>query len=127
MQIGELARAAGVKISTLRYYERRELLAPTGRTSGNYREYDTDALRRVRFIRRAQHLGFTLTEVGQFLALPDATQLDQEGVAPMVASKIDEIDQRIRDLDRVKAALHSLVSEGTAQETCPVLAALADH
>lgn len=69
MRIGELAAEAGVNIQTLRYYERRGLLSFPERLASGYRIYDTDAVRRVRFIRRAQELGFTLQEIGDLLML----------------------------------------------------------
>lgn len=126
MRISELARAAGVGISTVRFYERRGLVTPTARTHGGYRHYDHEALRRLRFIRRAQRLGFSLAEVDQILALPDAAQLSVDELGGVIAQKVDEIEQRIRDLDRVRLALLDLARNG-AQEQCPVLAALADH
>lgn len=126
MRIAEAASAAGVGVSTLRFYERRGLLAPTARTRGNYRDYDDEAVRRVRFIRRAQQLGFTLVEVEQFLALPDAAQLSLDDVTSLVAGKIDEIDRRIRDLERVRQALLDVARNGATGQRCPVLAALAD-
>jgi len=68
VRIGEIAGRAGVNIQTLRYYERRGLLAPASRRESGYREYDEEDVRRVRFIRRAQDLGFTLEEIGDLLA-----------------------------------------------------------
>ncbi|MEV6348550.1 heavy metal-responsive transcriptional regulator [Actinoplanes sp. NPDC051851] len=126
MRIGELARAVGVGISTVRFYERRGLLEPSGRSGGNYRSYDDESVRRLRFIRRAQELGFTLGEIEQFLALPSVTDLDQHAVIDLVAGKLDEIDGRIRDLNRLRSALSTLAATGANRERCPVVAALAD-
>jgi DNA-binding transcriptional MerR regulator len=95
VRISELARAAGVGISTVRFYERRGLVTPTTRTNGDYRHHDHEALRRLKFVRRAQRLGFTLSEV----------------------------EQRVRDLERVRRALLEVAANGV-QEQCPVLAAL---
>jgi DNA-binding transcriptional MerR regulator len=125
VRISELARAAGVGISTVRFYERRGLVTPTARTGGNYREYDYESLRRLRFIRRAQQLGFTLAEVGQILALPSATDLDLTDLASVLAGKVTEIEQRIRDLGRVRVALLDVAQNGVREE-CPVVASLAD-
>ena len=69
MRIGELGAQAGVNAQTLRYYERRGLLGPTGRAASGFREYDANAVRQVRFIRRAQDLGFTLAEIRDLLGL----------------------------------------------------------
>ncbi|WP_285742606.1 MerR family transcriptional regulator [Lentzea sp. NBRC 105346] len=121
MRISDLARAAGVGISTVRFYERRGLVTPTARTHSGYRHYDDEALRRLKFIRRAQRLGFTLAEVEQILELPETTD-DFGGV---IAEKVTEIEQRIHDLGRVRHALLELARDGV-QEQCPVVAALAD-
>jgi DNA-binding transcriptional MerR regulator len=125
VRISELARAAGVGISTVRFYERRGLVTPIARTGGNYREYDYESLRRLRFIRRAQQLGFTLTEVDQILELPNATDLDLTELAGVLTEKVAEIEQRIRDLGRVRVALLDVAQNGV-RDDCPVLAALAD-
>ncbi|MFD9734793.1 heavy metal-responsive transcriptional regulator [Umezawaea sp. NPDC059074] len=124
MRIGEVARAAGVGISTLRFYERRGLVEPLGRTGGGYREYDEESVRRIKFIRRAQQLGFTLVEVAQFLDLPRAGALTGDDVSGLVAGKLGEIDTRIRDLGRMRAALVDLAVSGAVAEQCPVVAAL---
>ena len=121
VRISELARAAGVGISTVRFYERRGLVNPTTRTHGGYRHYDQEALRRLKFIRRAARLGFTLTEVEQILAF--STELD--GLEDVITEKVGEIEQRMRDLDRVRLALLDVAANGV-QEQCPVVAALND-
>ena len=124
MRIGEVARAAGVGISTLRFYERRGLVEPLGRTGANYREYDEESVRRIKFVRRAQQLGFTLVEVAQFLDLPRVGELTGDDVSGLVAGKLGEIDTRIRDLARMRAALVELATAGAVAEQCPVVAAL---
>ena len=121
MRISELARAAGVGVSTVRFYERRGLVVPTARTHGGYRHYDHEALRRLKFIRRAQRLGFTLAEVEQILAVSTADDLDDFG--EVITGKVAEIEQRMRDLGRVRLALLEVAANGV-QEQCPILAAL---
>ena len=121
--ISELARAAGVGVSTLRFYERRGLVTPTARTGGGYRHYDHEALRRLKFIRRAQRLGFTLAEVEQILTLPGA--VDADDFTGVIDEKVSEIEQRIRDLGRVRLALLEIAANGV-QEQCPIVASLAD-
>jgi DNA-binding transcriptional MerR regulator len=121
VRISELARAAGVGISTVRFYERRGLVNPTARTHGGYRHYDQEALRRLKFIRRAARLGFTLTEVEQILAF--STEFD--GLEDVITEKVGEIEQRMRDLERVRLALLDVAANGV-QEQCPVVAALND-
>src|SRR5499426_4690638 len=92
--ISQLARAAGVPVSTLRYYERVGLLAPTGRARNNYRFYTQDALQIVRFIRAAQATGFTLDDVRALLTLWHGhTALCQE-VEPLIAKRLEEVTQR---------------------------------
>ena len=119
MRISELARAAGVGISTVRFYERRGLVTPTTRTHGGYRHYDREALRRLKFIRRAQRLGFTLAEVEQILAVSVAT----DDLGDVISEKVTEIERRLRDLDRVRLALLEVAANGV-QEQCPIIAAL---
>jgi DNA-binding transcriptional MerR regulator len=128
MTIGELARRADVGVQMVRDYERRRLLpAATRRTSG-YREFTPAALERLRFIRRAQELGFTLSEIAELLALrldPHTTAADVKGRAEQ---KIGEIDHKVRDLERIRQALAHLSGgcHGGHGPTgdCPLLEAL---
>ena len=128
MLIGEVAAAAGVEVSTLRFYERRGLLLPAGRTPGGYRSYPRDAPRTVRFIRRAQQLGFTLTEIAAVLELRAAAgDVDPAAVGRRVEAKIAEVDGRIADLTRMRAALAALAAEGVDPHApCPVVGSLGD-
>jgi MerR family mercuric resistance operon transcriptional regulator len=128
MRIGELARRAGVNVQTVRYYERRGLLDdPRGRGDG-YREYGADTLERLRFIRRAQELGFTLTEIEELLTLrldPDTTAAQ---VKARAEAKISAIEGKLRDLERIRHALAHLAGRcrGGRGPTgdCPLLDAL---
>lgn len=123
VRISELARAAGVGISTVRFYERRGLVTPTARTHGGYRHYDREALRRLKFIRRAQRLGFTLAEVEQILAISVSVSVASDDLGDVISEKVSEIEQRLRDLDRVRLALLEVAANGV-QEQCPIIAAL---
>ncbi len=123
--IGSLARAAGVNVETVRYYQRRGLLPEAGGRKGAYRVYGGTELARLRFIRRAQALGFTLEEISGLLALDE--EADRERARAVARAKIADIDARIRQLEEVRAALHSLVTccEHTdARAPCPILQAL---
>jgi len=123
LKIGEAARAAGVHVQTLRYYERRGLLRPPARRGRNYRAYDRAAVERVRAIKRAQRLGFTLDEVEQLSQIRDGG-LEAERLLPLVAEKLAEIDDKLRDLRRMKRSLSQLVEAcacGGAIERCDVL------
>ena len=128
LAIGELARRAGVNVQTVRYYERRGLLdEPTRRESG-YRVYDASVLQRLRFIRRAQELGFTLGEIGELLALRMEPRTTAGVVKERAEQKIAEIDGRIHDLKRIRDALTHLAGRcrGGRGPTgdCPLLEAL---
>jgi Cu(I)-responsive transcriptional regulator len=128
--IGQLASATGVGVETVRFYERKGLLnAPARRLSG-YREYDDEAVERLRFIRRAQQVGFTLKEIRELLALradPDASRADVRGKAEV---KIDDIDTKVRDLLAMRESLVTLLAtcegDGPAAR-CPIIAAFGDH
>jgi MerR family mercuric resistance operon transcriptional regulator len=128
MTIGQLARRAGVGIQAVRYYERRHLLPAAARRASGYREFKPAALVRLRFIRRAQELGFTLSEIAELLALrldPHTTAAD---VKARAEQKIDEIDGKIRDLERIRHGLTHLAGRcrGGRGPTgdCPLLDAL---
>jgi MerR family copper efflux transcriptional regulator len=128
LTIGRLAARAGVGVATIRFYERRGLLAEPERTPAGYRRYPAAVVNRLRFIRRAQELGFTLAEIGELLSLTAAAASDCVPVRHSTVRKIESIDRRIRDLQRMRAALVELqaacVGSGPAAE-CPILDALA--
>ncbi len=124
---GQVAERAGVNIQTVRYYERRGLLpAPPRRPSG-YRQYDADHVARIRFIKRAQELGFTLQEIEELLSLRTDPDADSADVRGRTFSKMLEIDRKIEDLTRMRAKLAELASScsghGSTSE-CPILEAL---
>jgi Cu(I)-responsive transcriptional regulator len=128
MTIGELARQAGVGVQTVRYYERRRLLPAAARRSSGYREFTPAALERLRFIRRAQELGFTLSEIAELLTLrldPHTTAADFKARAE---EKIGEIERKLHDLERLRHALAHLAGgcPGGHNPTgdCPLLEAL---
>jgi DNA-binding transcriptional MerR regulator len=129
MRIGELAEQLGVNAQTLRYYERRGLLgAVRSRTSG-YRNYDTNAIRRVRFIRRAQSLGFTLEEIRDLLALwPDSAK-SCSAVERRARVTLGRIEEKIADLRQMSDALSKYVSacgNRAAWQQCPLLEELGE-
>ena len=109
---------------TVRYYERRGLLAEPIRSAGGYRSYPPEALRRVRFIKRAQELGFTLTEVETLLDLSDGRPDSCEAVRALATDKIADLRRRIADLHALRAGLTRLVATcelPRAQRECPIL------
>lgn len=126
MRIGEVARQAGVSIQTLRYYERRGLLARPARTPSGYRSYRDDAVRIVRFVKRAQELGFTLAEAGELLCLRDGRSESREAVRRRTEVKLRDIDGKLRALQAMRSALAVLVDSCgcAATPACPILEAL---
>src|SRR5262249_32060418 len=105
--IGQLAQAAPVPTSTLRYYERIGLLQPEGRSGGNYRVYSAAALKRLRFIRAAQATGFTLDDVTVLLNLRDGTTAPCAEVQTLLEERLTDTEQRLTDLRHVQRVLKS--------------------
>jgi MerR family copper efflux transcriptional regulator len=130
MLIGALAEAAGVGVETIRFYEREGLLPEPLRSSSGYRLYDADAVRRVRFIRRAKALGFTLSETGELLELRVTDPLSCDDIAARARRKIAVIEDRIGELKRISGVLHELVQACADRDVtgeCPILDALDDE
>ena len=127
LRISELADRAGVKADTLRFYEREGLLPAPPRQPSGYRAYPPEAVGRVRFIKRAQDLGFTLKEIAELLALrldPGTTCAD---VRRQARAKLDDTRAKIRDLRRIEAALLRLTTACPGRglvADCPILEAL---
>lgn len=126
LRIGDLATRAGVSADTLRYYERRGLLQPSGRRASGYREYPPEAEDVVRFIKHAQALGFTLAEVEELLPLRQGSVRRQVGleVRDVAMAKIVDIDEKLRLLSSLRGTLVELVAE--CDETCGADAASDD-
>jgi len=111
IRIGALSAQTGVTVEALRYYEQRGLVRPSGRRTSGYREYPADAVRLVRFIKRAQGLGFTLAEVEAMVQLRAGAW---SGDAPWqlreaAVSKVEDIDRRMRELGALRAALTEMI------------------
>lgn len=122
MKIGEAARRAGVGVQTLRYYERRALIAAPARSASGYRDYPSSVVERVRFIKQAQAIGFSLEETRQLLDLrPGGTC---GAVGALVAEKLADIDARIAALQAMRAHLVALGNGCVAgpRGVCGVLA-----
>jgi Cu(I)-responsive transcriptional regulator len=128
MTIGRLAEQAGVGVQTVRYYERRGLLPAAPRRPSGYREYDGAALDRLRFIRRAQELGFTLAEIAELLALRLDPRTTAADVKARAGRKLESVAGKIRDLERIRDALTHLAGQcrGGRGPTgdCPLVEAL---
>jgi DNA-binding transcriptional MerR regulator len=111
LQIGELAAAAEVGIETIRYYERRGLLPEPPRSASGYRRYPSSAIERVRFIRRAKELGFSLRETAELLALRTNERGQCADARRQIDGKLTDLEGRIADLRRVESALRLLRDE----------------
>jgi Hg(II)-responsive transcriptional regulator len=124
LTIGRLARAAEVGIETVRYYQQRKLL-PIPAARGAFRYYGAAAVNRIRFIKRAQELGFSLDEIGQLLKLQDGT--DRRAIRRISSERLTQVESKLADLQRMRRVLKHLVAEcehGAADSPCPIIGTL---
>ena len=127
LTIGEVAERAKVHIEILRYDERRGLIANPPRSTSNDRLYPEDAVRRVRFIKRAQELGFSLKEIREVLSLRAAPEAERGEMRAHAEAKIKDIEEKIGSLMAMKSALSKLVTECSGEgplTECPILESL---
>lgn len=121
-RIGEVAAAAGVPTSTVRFYERRGLLPADGRSPSRYRLYGDAALERLRFIRSAQATGFTLEDIAALLDLREEGKAPKGEVQTMIRSRLADVQQRMADLKVVEGMLKASLSECASRGgPCPVI------
>jgi len=125
MTIGALAKACGVGVETVRYYQRRGLLAEPLRAQGGVRRYGADAMARLGFIRRAQDVKFTLDEIKILLRLGEIPNC--RGARTLAAQKLEVVNVRLRELRRISRALTDLIGQCDAgrERRCPIIARLA--
>jgi len=124
LTIGQLAKMASVNVQTVRYYERRNLLQPTDRKASGYRLYSDEALRRLRFIKNAQALGFTLREVTDLLNLRVSSVARCGTIQVKAQAKLRQVEAKTRDLLALSRALKSLIRTcraGQPTDRCPIL------
>ncbi len=129
LTVGDVARAAAVNVQTVHYYERRGLIPEPARNESNYRVYDADTPRRIRFVQRAQALGFSLKGIGELLSLRARPQAGCADVLAAAEVKIRDIDEKIRALRSMRRALSKLTAECAGRggiTECPILDALDD-
>lgn len=127
MRSSQVAEKAGVNVQTLRYYERRGLLPQPERLDSGYRAYGTDAVRIVRFVRRAQHLGFSLDEVDSLLDLANGGPRDCNAARRMAREKIAQLDDKIVSLSAMRESLTRLVETcdlSRSRRDCPLIDAM---
>jgi len=125
LTIGAFAKAAGVNVETIRFYQLKGLLSQPERPYGSIRRYGQADVARVKFVKSAQRLGFSLDEVGQLLKLEDGTHCSE--AAELAALRLADVRARLADLKRMEAVLSKLVAECNAHHgnvSCPLIAAL---
>ena len=124
LKIGEVAERGGVNLQTIRYYEREKLLPEPPRLASGYRVYPDHTVRRVRFIKRAQEIGFTLAEIRGLLAIRIDADRDSSEVRTLAQAKITDIEKKIQTLQRMKEVLGRITERcsgcGPTSE-CPIL------
>lgn len=126
LTIGKVAAAAAVNVETIRFYQRRGLLTEPPKSQGGFRYYDDATIARVRFVKRAQALGFSLEEVVGLLALEQSNACGPTHDAAV--RKLQLVDERITDLKRIRSTLKKLVQQceaGPAAISCPIIESLA--
>ena len=126
--IGKLALVTDVTSDAIRYYEKEGLLAPTTKTSAGYRLYNEDAVRRLRFIKQAQHCGFSLSEIRELLTLKNSDAACCKDVRSVAIDKKLQLAHKIKALQIMSQALTELITrcndEARPLDECPILAAL---
>lgn len=126
-QIGVVAKDSGVPIKTIRYYEELGLLKSSGRTEGGFRLFNIDVLARLHFIKRAQSLGLSLSEIKEFLNVHDEGELPCEHIKTKLEDKVQAIDDQIQQLLILRQELSGLLSgweikpDGSNSTICPIL------
>ena len=125
LTIGGLADEAGVNVETIRYYQRRGLMPEPDRPAHGYRRYGATTVKRVRFIKRAQALGFTLEEIGGLLKLDEAHACAE--TRELASHKLQTIETKLADLVAMRKALTALLCQcdaGAMKGNCPIIHAL---
>ena len=127
LQTAEVARRAGVNVETLRFYERKGILPQPPRRASGYREYPPEAVDRVRFIKRAQELGFSLKEIAEMLSLREVARAKSGPVRRLAEAKVREIEHKIRDLEAMRQSLTDLLCACDGRKSitsCPIIGSL---
>ena len=127
LRTAEVAERAGVNVETLRFYERKGILPAPPRRASGYRDYPPETVERVRFIKRAQELGFSLREVQELLELRQTGRAKAGRVRKVAETKLEEIEHKIRDLEAMKQSLSDLLCACNGRTTvaaCPIIESL---
>lgn len=129
LKIGDLAKATGTKVETVRFYEKIGLMPPPARTDGNYRSYTPEHLRRLNFVRHARGLGFDIAEIRSLLDLADNPTSDCADADRIASGHLAAVEGKIARLEALRGELERMVGvcRGGQVATCRVMEALADH
>jgi Hg(II)-responsive transcriptional regulator len=126
LSIGQLAKETGTNIETIRYYERRGLIPEPPRRESGYREFTPQYVERIRFIKQAQTLGFTLREISELLAVADGKPACKD-IRKFAEDKVADIEARIHDLQKMKMVLNDLIKRCLGKREiseCPIVESL---
>lgn len=127
LTIGKVARAAGISVEAIRFYEKRGLLNNVGRTASGYRQYPPETVKRIRFIQHAKDAGFTLGEIGELLRLRQSSRDGCARIRNRATDKLQDVERRLQDLNIIRNALSELVHRCDDNENmgeCPIIEAL---
>lgn len=128
LTISKAARLSGVGVETIRFYERQKLIEQPPKPDSGFRLYPLETVRKVRFIRRAKEIGFTLREIRELLKLYFEPQIACQEVSNRAKAKIADMETRIAALEKMKSVLQTLVEEcGKVEGECPILDVLAEE
>lgn len=125
LTIGTFAKAAGVNVETIRFYQRKGLLPEPDKPYGGIRRYDGSDVARVRFVKSAQRLGFSLDEIGELLSLEDGTRCKE--ASALAEHKLQDVREKLAELTRMESVLSELVHachESNGSVSCPLIGAL---
>jgi MerR family transcriptional regulator, copper efflux regulator len=122
--IGQVSKLVGISLDTIRFYEKKGLLESPRRSNSGYRQYSSDAVRRIRFIQAAKEAGFSLNEIQELLNLKRSTVAQCSDVKERVTKKIEKVTNKIKELEQIKVSLETLqntcVKDGPVSD-CPIL------
>ncbi len=127
MTIGQVAKISGLGIETIRFYERKGLIAEPGRKESGYRQYDVHIIDRLQFIQQAKGLGFTLTEIHELLSLELKPGTTSKDIKVMAESKLKDVNEKLKILKRIQRTLKKLVKDCDGNSPishCPILNAI---
>lgn len=127
LNIGQVAQRTGLSVETVRYYEKQRLIDAPARSEAGYRQFPPEAVKRLKFIQRAKDAGFTLRDIADLLALRQEAGASCADVKLQATRKVEEVERKIRDLERIREALGRLILRCSGRgdlSDCPILEAL---